>query len=44
MAEPDESSALCNIWQGEFPRRNTLADGFLTTSPVRAFPPNGFGL
>ena len=34
----------CNIWQGTFPQQNTCADGFLTTSPVRAFPPNAFGL
>jgi formylglycine-generating enzyme required for sulfatase activity len=35
---------LCNIWQGEFPRNNTEADGFLATAPVRTFQPNGFGL
>ncbi|MGH3355035.1 MAG: SUMF1/EgtB/PvdO family nonheme iron enzyme, partial [Nocardioidaceae bacterium] len=23
---------MCNIWQGDFPRRNTLDDGFLTTA------------
>ncbi|MCU1422828.1 MAG: sulfatase modifying factor 1 (C-alpha-formyglycine-rating enzyme 1) [Microbacteriaceae bacterium] len=34
----------CNIWQGDFPARNTEADGFLTTSPVRTFEPNGYGL
>ncbi|MFC7493547.1 MULTISPECIES: formylglycine-generating enzyme family protein [unclassified Nocardioides] len=34
----------CNIWQGEFPRRNTLDDGYLTTAPVTAFRPNGYGL
>lgn len=34
----------CNIWQGAFPVRNTLEDGFLGTAPVRSFPPNGFGL
>ena len=34
----------CNIWQGEFPRRNTLEDGHYGTAPVDAFPPNGFGL
>lgn len=34
----------CNIWQGEFPRRNTLDDGWLTTAPVETFQPNGFGL
>lgn len=34
---------LTNIWQGEFPYANQGDDGFLKTSPVRAFPPNGFG-
>jgi formylglycine-generating enzyme required for sulfatase activity len=35
---------LCNIWQGEFPDRNTAEDGYVGTSPVRAFSPNGFGI
>jgi formylglycine-generating enzyme len=34
----------CNIWQGDFPSRNTLADGYLGTAPVDAYQPNGFGL
>jgi formylglycine-generating enzyme required for sulfatase activity len=34
----------CNIWQGEFPKRNTAEDGWLGTCPVRAFPPNDFGI
>lgn len=34
----------CNIFQGIFPTRNTAEDGYLATSPARAFPPNGFGL
>ena len=34
----------CNIWQGEFPGRNTAADGYLGTAPARAFAPNGYGL
>lgn len=34
----------CNIWQGDFPRSNTQADGFLTTAPVGTFEPNGFGV
>jgi formylglycine-generating enzyme len=34
----------CNIWQGEFPTRNTAEDGFLTTAPVKTFRPNGYGL
>lgn len=33
-----------NIWQGEFPMENTNADGCATTSSVRRFPPNGYGL
>ncbi len=34
----------CNIWQGEFPQRNTAEDGFERTAPVKSYPPNGFGL
>jgi formylglycine-generating enzyme required for sulfatase activity len=33
-----------NVWQGEFPLRNTLEDGYLGTAPVRCFAPNNFGL
>ena len=36
--------APANIWQGRFPVSNTRADGFGGTSPVTAFPANGFGL
>jgi formylglycine-generating enzyme required for sulfatase activity len=35
---------LANTWQGRFPFENTREDGFLRTSPVGAYPPNGFGL
>jgi formylglycine-generating enzyme len=34
----------CNVWQGEFPRRDEGADGYRGTAPVDAFEPNGFGL
>jgi len=34
----------CNIWQGEFPGRNTCEDGWYGTSPVGEYPPNGLGL
>jgi sulfatase modifying factor 1 len=34
----------CNIWQGEFPTKNTVKDGYAGTAPVDSFPPNGFGL
>ncbi len=33
-----------NIWQGHFPDLNTRVDGYAGTSPVTAFPPNGYGL
>ena len=33
-----------NVWQGDFPHRNTGEDGFLGTAPVDSFEPNGFGL
>jgi formylglycine-generating enzyme required for sulfatase activity len=33
-----------NTWQGRFPVENLAEDGHAGTSPVTAFPPNGFGL
>ena len=33
-----------NTWQGDFPIRNTGADGHLRTAAVKSFPPNGHGL
>ena len=35
---------MANTWQGEFPRQNLNVDGYERTSPVKAFPPNGYGL
>ncbi len=35
---------MANTWQGDFPRENTKADGFARTSPVKTYPPNGYGL
>ncbi|MFO1150703.1 MAG: formylglycine-generating enzyme family protein [Alsobacter sp.] len=35
---------MANTWQGAFPHENTNEDGYARTSPVGAFPPNGFGL
>ncbi len=40
---PDERQ-MANTWQGAFPFQNTAQDGFERTSPVTAFPPNGYGL
>jgi sulfatase modifying factor 1 len=33
-----------NTWQGHFPHENLGTDGFARTSPVTAFPPNGYGV
>ena len=33
-----------NTWQGEFPFQNLAQDGYVGTSPVDAYPPNGHGL
>lgn len=35
---------MANTWQGEFPYRNTAEDGWIRTSPVGAYPANGYGL
>jgi formylglycine-generating enzyme required for sulfatase activity len=35
---------MANTWQGEFPYRNAMEDGFEYTAPVGSFPANGFGL
>jgi formylglycine-generating enzyme len=42
-AAPD-GKIMANTWQGEFPWQNLVLDGFERTSPVRRFPPNGYGL
>jgi formylglycine-generating enzyme len=35
---------MANTWQGDFPNENLNLDGFERTSPVDAFPPNGYGI
>jgi formylglycine-generating enzyme len=35
---------MANTWQGAFPQQNLKQDGFERTSPVRSFPPNGYGI
>lgn len=35
---------MANTWQGDFPHENTKEDGYARTSPVGAFPANGYGL
>jgi len=35
---------LANTWQGQFPLRNSVEDGYMRTSPAGAFPANDYGL
>jgi formylglycine-generating enzyme required for sulfatase activity len=35
---------MANTFQGDFPWQNLAEDGYAGTSPVGAFPSNGFGL
>ena len=35
---------MANTWQGDFPLDNDQLDGFYWTSPIGAFPANGYGL
>ena len=35
---------LANTWQGNFPHENLRTDGYERTSPVTAFPANGYGI
>ena len=39
-----DGRVMANYWQGQFPWENLALDGYERTSPVRAFPPNGYGL
>jgi formylglycine-generating enzyme required for sulfatase activity len=39
-----EGKQMANTWQGAFPHKNDLLDGYESTSPVTAFPENGYGL
>lgn len=35
---------VANWWQGSFPDKNSIEDGFLKLAPVGSFQPNGYGL
>ena len=39
-----EGKPRANFWQGPFPVKNTNQDGYLTTAPVKTYPPNAYGL
>jgi sulfatase modifying factor 1 len=36
--------SMASTWQGNFPHENLKSDGYERTSPVTAFPPNGYGV
>lgn len=40
----DEGKIQCNYWQGSFPYKNLVTDGFFGAAPVKSFQPNGYGL
>ncbi|MDX1964419.1 MAG: formylglycine-generating enzyme family protein [Pirellulales bacterium] len=40
----DQTANRGNIWQGDFPHKNTKIDGYDRTAPVKSYPPNGYGL
>ncbi len=35
---------MANTFHGEFPSKDSGDDGFIGSSPVKSFPPNGYGL
>ncbi|WP_346881665.1 SUMF1/EgtB/PvdO family nonheme iron enzyme [uncultured Algibacter sp.] len=42
--DASQLSKMVNSWEGEFPVKNTLEDGFERTAPVKTYLPNDFGL
>lgn len=40
----NEGTPKANFWQGLFPYQNQLKDGYFTSSPIKSFPPNAYGL
>lgn len=39
-----DSTPNANVWQGKWPKRNSVQDGFFYTAPVGSFPPNARGI
>ena len=40
----DEGKYHCNYFQGNFPYKNEVSDGFIGSAPVKSFDPNSYGL
>jgi len=43
QSNPAEDGSA-NVWQGHWPQKNEMTDGFFYTAPVGAFPANSFGI
>lgn len=43
LADPSVD-ATANVWQGEWPSKNLMLDGYFYTAPVNAFHPNKWGI
>jgi sulfatase modifying factor 1 len=41
---PSDTRIHANLWQGEFPCKNSEVDGFTRTAPAGTFKPNGYGV
>ncbi|MES2458089.1 MAG: formylglycine-generating enzyme family protein [Bacteroidota bacterium] len=41
---PEIGTTKANTWQGKFPIKNTMRDGFDRLAPTKRFNPNGYGL
>ncbi|WP_396637428.1 formylglycine-generating enzyme family protein [Maribacter sp. R77961] len=42
--DASELSKKANTWEGEFPVKNTVIDGYELRAPVKSYPPNAYGL
>ncbi len=42
--EFSEEKPQANIWQGKFPYESSKENGAIGTTPVKKYPPNGYGL
>lgn len=43
-ASIDQLPYKANTWQGEFPNKNSMQDGYLFVAPVASYPANSYGL
>ncbi|SCC16402.1 Formylglycine-generating enzyme, required for sulfatase activity, contains SUMF1/FGE domain [Chitinophaga costaii] len=41
---PSATNIKANLWEGDFPYKNLLHDGYELSAPVMSYSPNGYGL